>query len=93
MYCSTKGTVRVGCRYGFFWYFYQDGTIQHEVKLTGILSTNGLSEGEVRFPPEIMKVLCALPTQASPSALCSCQNCLWVTRSCRTTISLAIPLN
>ena len=36
------------CRYGFFWYFYQDGTIQHEVKLTGILSTNGLSEGEVR---------------------------------------------
>lgn len=23
--------------YGFFWYFYQDGTIQYEVKLTGIL--------------------------------------------------------
>lgn len=33
--------------YGFFWYLYQDGTIQHEVKLTGILSTNGMSEGEV----------------------------------------------
>lgn len=32
--------------YGFFWYLYQDGTIQHEVKLTGILSTNGMSEGE-----------------------------------------------
>lgn len=31
---------------GFFWYFYQDGSIQHEVKLTGILSTNGLSQGE-----------------------------------------------
>ena len=35
--------------YGFFWYLYQDGTIQHEVKLTGILSTNGMSEGEVRI--------------------------------------------
>lgn len=37
--------------YGFFWYLYQDGTIQHEVKLTGILSTNGMSEGEVRMTP------------------------------------------
>ena len=25
--------------YGFFWYFYLDGSIQHEVKLTGIIST------------------------------------------------------
>lgn len=25
--------------YGFFWYFYQDGTIESEVKLTGIVST------------------------------------------------------
>lgn len=25
--------------YGFFWYLYQDGTIAHEIKLTGILST------------------------------------------------------
>jgi primary-amine oxidase len=25
--------------YGFFWYFYQDGTIQFEVKLTGIINT------------------------------------------------------
>lgn len=47
--------LRPGCcmqianyEYGFFWYLYQDGTIQHEVKLTGILSTNGMSEGEVR---------------------------------------------
>ena len=24
--------------YGFFWYFYQDGTIEFEVKLTGIIS-------------------------------------------------------
>jgi primary-amine oxidase len=32
--------------YGFYWYFYLDGTIQHEVKLTGILSTQAVSPGE-----------------------------------------------
>jgi len=31
--------------YGFFWYFYLDGTIQLEVKLTGIMSTKGIPEG------------------------------------------------
>lgn len=34
------------CRYGFYWYFYNDGHIEHEVKLTGCLSTNLLSPGE-----------------------------------------------
>jgi primary-amine oxidase len=28
--------------YGFFWYFYLDGTVQLEVKLTGIMSTKGI---------------------------------------------------
>ncbi len=32
--------------YGFFWYFYLDGTIQLEVKLTGIMSTQALAPGE-----------------------------------------------
>jgi primary-amine oxidase len=32
--------------YGFYWYFYLDGTIQLEVKLTGILSTQALAPGE-----------------------------------------------
>ena len=32
--------------YGFFWYLYQDGTIQCEVKLTGILSTGARRAGE-----------------------------------------------
>ncbi len=31
--------------YGFFWYFYQDGTIEYEVKLTGVLSTGALDAG------------------------------------------------
>ena len=31
--------------YGFYWYFYLDGTLQLEVKLTGILSTQAVEEG------------------------------------------------
>lgn len=32
--------------YGFYWYFYLDGTIQLEVKLTGILQTSAVPPGE-----------------------------------------------
>jgi primary-amine oxidase len=32
-------------QYGFFWYFYQDGTIQFEVKLTGIMNCGVLPSG------------------------------------------------
>jgi primary-amine oxidase len=35
---STVGNYE----YGFFWYFYLDGTIQLEVKLTGIMSTQAV---------------------------------------------------
>jgi primary-amine oxidase len=31
--------------YGFFWYFYQDGTIELQVKLTGIVSTGAVAPG------------------------------------------------
>ncbi|HKP63284.1 MAG TPA: primary-amine oxidase [Polyangiales bacterium] len=31
--------------YGFFWYLYQDGTIQLETKLTGIIQTAGVAPG------------------------------------------------
>ena len=34
-FISTVGNYE----YGFFWYFYLDGTIQLEVKLTGIVSS------------------------------------------------------
>ena len=33
--------------YGFFWYFYQDGTIEFQVKLTGILNNAAVPPGEV----------------------------------------------
>ncbi|MGN8644834.1 primary-amine oxidase [Gracilibacillus sp. HCP3S3_G5_1] len=39
---STVGNYE----YGFFWYFYQDGNIEFEVKLTGILHTKAVLPGE-----------------------------------------------
>lgn len=40
--------------YGFYWYFLQDGTIQVEVKLTGIMNTTTLKPGETsRFGTEV----------------------------------------
>jgi primary-amine oxidase len=32
--------------YGLYWYFYQDGTIQFEVKLTGVISNGAAMPGE-----------------------------------------------
>jgi primary-amine oxidase len=32
--------------YGFYWYFYQDGTIQLEVKLTGVISNGAVLPGD-----------------------------------------------
>jgi primary-amine oxidase len=46
--------------YGFYWYFYQDGTIQMEVKLTGIMNTMALKPGESpRFGTEVAPRLMA----------------------------------
>jgi len=42
---SSFSTVE-NYEYGFFWYFYQDGNIQFEIKLTGILSLGTVREGE-----------------------------------------------
>ena len=32
--------------YGFFWYFYQDGSLQLEIKLTGIMNTAAIEAGK-----------------------------------------------
>jgi primary-amine oxidase len=42
---SSISTVE-NYEYGFFWYFYQDGNIQFEMKLTGILSLGAARPGE-----------------------------------------------
>src|SRR5262245_24399756 len=36
--------------YGFYWYFYQDGTIQLEVKMTGVISNGAVAPGEAAPP-------------------------------------------
>src|SRR4029079_11776525 len=41
-YISTVGNYE----YGFFWYFYMDGNIQLEVKLTGIVSPMAITPGD-----------------------------------------------
>lgn len=46
--------------YGFYWYFYQDGTIQYEVKLTGMVSTAAVMPGEQpKYGALIAPQLCA----------------------------------
>ncbi|MGH9113015.1 MAG: primary-amine oxidase, partial [Acidimicrobiales bacterium] len=53
---STVGNYE----YGFYWYFYLDGSIQLEVKLTGIVSTRALPEGgQSRHGPTIARGLAA----------------------------------
>jgi primary-amine oxidase len=42
---SSISTVE-NYEYGFFWYLYQDGTIQFEIKLTGVLSLGAFQAGE-----------------------------------------------
>jgi primary-amine oxidase len=44
MVVSSIATVG-NYEYGFFWYFYLDGTIQAEVKLTGIIQTQAVRPG------------------------------------------------
>ena len=33
--------------YGYFWYLYNDGTIEYEVKLSGVISTGAIAPGEI----------------------------------------------
>jgi len=39
--------------YGFYWYFYLDGTIECEVKMTGVVFTAGHPGGDHRFSTEV----------------------------------------
>lgn len=56
---SSVSTVE-NYEYGFFWYLYQDGNIQFEIKLTGILSLGTLEPGETsKYGPLIAPQLYA----------------------------------
>ena len=54
--------------YGFFWYFYQDGTIECEVKLTGIIQTASLPPGE--YSPYLGRVAPELAGQHHQHLFC-----------------------
>ncbi|MDT4970692.1 MAG: primary-amine oxidase [Pseudonocardiales bacterium] len=43
---STIATVG-NYEYGFYWYLYTDGSIEYEVKLSGVLTTGAVADGEV----------------------------------------------
>ena len=58
---STFHTVG-NYEYGFYWYLYLDGTIQMEVKLTGIVGVSAIRDGEER--PEFAPVIA--PNLTSP---------------------------
>ena len=56
--------------YGFFWYFYQDGTIEFEGKLTGIVHTAGVPVGRPgqRTPPRSRRASPPATTSTSSRA-------------------------
>nr|WP_149476183.1 primary-amine oxidase [Oceanobacillus polygoni] len=46
--------------YGFFWYFYTDGKIEHEAKLTGVLNVGAIEEGQTtRYAAEVAPQIAA----------------------------------
>ncbi|MDA3038336.1 MAG: primary-amine oxidase [Actinomycetota bacterium] len=49
--------------YGYFWYLYQDGSIEIEVKLTGIVLMSAIAEGHVPSPHEAV----ISPSHAAPN--------------------------
>lgn len=49
--------------YGYFWYLYQDGSIEIEVKLTGIVLMSAIAEGHVQSPHEVV----ISPSHAAPN--------------------------
>jgi primary-amine oxidase len=62
---STVGNYE----YGFFWYFYQDGNIQYEVKLTGLVNTSAVAPGVVlKYGALVAPQLCASIHQFASSA-------------------------
>jgi len=58
--------------YGFYWYFYNEGHIEHEVKLTGCLSTNLLSPGEGPNPTHGTLMAPGLNAQVTCLTSCLC---------------------
>ena len=56
--------------YGFYWYLYLDGTVQLEVKLTGIMSTAALSDDEP-VPPHARRIAPGLTAPVHQHLFCA----------------------
>ena len=61
--------------YGFFWYFYLDGTIQFEAKLTGIVQTRAVARARARATAPWSPRSWTRPTTST------CSTCAWTWRS------------
>ena len=57
--------------YGFYWYLYQDGTIELEVKATGIVQTGALHDGETTKYGPSWDPTSTRPTTSTSSASAS----------------------
>src|SRR6266487_2386181 len=71
--------------YGFYWYFYLDGTIECEVKLTGVLFTSAYPGDGFRYATQVAPGLGAPALLAAPGSslyrrAAFATNHLWVTR-------------
>ena len=74
---STAGPTN----YGFFWYFFKDGSIRLEVRLTGIMVMGALKAGNLRDTyAGRPSAVCPVPSTISASVTTS-KSTVWPTRS------------
>ena len=64
---STIATVG-NYEYGYFWYLYTDGTIEYEVKLSGVVSTGAIADGERPAHGTLIAPACTRRTTSTSSA-------------------------
>ena len=62
--------------YGYFWYLYNDGTIEYEIKLSGVLSTGAIAAR--RAPAATARS--SPPASTGPTTSTS-SACAWTWRS------------
>ena len=66
--------------YGLFYYLYYDGTIEVEVKLTGIVGISAFADGDAPdagFAPVVGQVMCASAPRYTVVGrrVCACMHC------------------
>ena len=67
---STVATIG-NYEYGYFWYFYQDGGIGYEIKMTGVMSNGAMAEGVTPSTARWSLPASTVPTTSTSSASAS----------------------